>query len=98
MVLEKPDDEKTANIVFALISLQAFSLKCLIIGHGLKFIKIFYILIQGSVRLNEVGLGTRFPRHLSRSLTNHAWVTGRLLGSINRHRMQGKLPLSFLFM
>ena len=56
MVLEKPDDEKTANIVFALISLQAFSLKCLIIGHDLKFIELFHILYLGSVRLVEVGL------------------------------------------
>ena len=57
MVLEKPDDEKTANIVFALISLQAFSLKCLIIGYDLKFIELFHILYQDSVRLVEVGLG-----------------------------------------
>ena len=84
MVLEKPDDEKTANIVFALISLQAFSLKCLIIEHGLKFYSTnyyrYFISLERiekkppeiCVVFEEIKITTIYQ-----GLTNHAWLSIR---------------------
>ena len=86
MVLEKPDDEKTANIVFALISLQAFSLKCLIIEHGLKFYSTNYSRIQilyfpGKNRKKNPEICVVFEEikitTIYQGLTNHVWLSIR---------------------
>ena len=84
MVLEKPDDEKTANIVFALISLQAFSLKCLIIGHGLKLYSSNYsryLFPGGKNRKETQEICVVFEKikitTICQGLTNHVWLSIR---------------------